>query len=173
MKLLSKSAFLQQFATRGIALDSRYSPPQTLVFKEKTDLRWSWEMPGRVKDIARWITSLVDATRPEKNIYLYPRDRAWTSGDTLKLFQTSAIFAAYGLKPTGDEVVEAEEAERDAVESLFSISLVHGGTVSDDIFLIPDHGKVILYADHHEAVHADFGDGEFMNRYLPEIPEFV
>lgn len=85
----------------------------------------------------------------------------------------AAIFSAYGLKPVGDEVVEAEEAERDAVESLLFLSLVHGGTVSDDIFLVPDHAKIILYADHHEAVHADFGDGDFMNRYLPEIPEYA
>jgi hypothetical protein len=79
----------------------------------------------------------------------------------------------YGLKPIGDEVVEAETSERDAVESLFSLSLVHGVTISDDIFLIPDHAKVILYADHHEAVHADFRNGELMNRFLPKIPEFV
>jgi hypothetical protein len=171
MKLISKSAFHRQFARHGIALDCRYHPPQTLVFGGRSDLQRSWDMPGRVKDVARWITSLVDATQPEKKIYLYPRDGAWRAGDSVKLFQTEAVFAMYGLKPTGDEVVEAEEAERDAVESLFFLSLVHGGTVADDVFLIPDHGKVILYADHHEAIHGEFGDGEFMNRYLPEVPE--
>ena len=173
MKLISKSVFLRRFAPQGVALDSRYSPPQTLVFERNSELRWSWEMPGRIKDVARWITALVDAARPDQKTYLYPRNGAWKSGDSMKLFQMAAIFSVYGLKLTGDEVVEAEEAERDAVESLFSLSLVHGGTVSDDIFLIPDHAKVILYADHHEAVHADFGDAEFMNRYLPEIPKFA
>jgi hypothetical protein len=172
MKTISKSSFLRQFGSHGIALDSRYRPPQTLVFVGKSDWRWSWKLPTRIKDLSRWITSLVDATRAEKKIYLYPRDGAWTSGDSLKLFQMSAIFAAYGLKPTGDEVIEAEESERDAVESLFFLTLIHGGTVSDDIFLISDNAKVILYADHHESVNADFGDGEFMNRFLPEIPEY-
>lgn len=172
MKLISKSTFLRDFAPHGIALDSRYSPPQTLLFEGTPDLRWSWEMPARIKDLARWVTALVDAAQPDKKTYLYPRDGAWRSGDSLKIFQMASIFSACGLKPQGDEVVEAEEAERDAVESLFFLSLVHGGTVSDDIFLVPDHAKIILYADHHEAVHADFGDGEFMNRYLPEIPEY-
>jgi hypothetical protein len=173
MKFISKSAFLRDFAPHGIALDSRYSPPQTLVFEGTSDLRWSWEMPARIKDLPRLITALVDAARPDKKTYLYPRDGAWRSGDSLKVFQMAAIFSACGLKPTGDEVVEADETERDAVESVFFLSLVRGGTVSDDIFLIPDHAKVILYADHHETVHADFGDGEFMNRYLPEIPEYA
>lgn len=173
MKLISKSAFLGGFASHGIALDSRYSPPQTLVFEGTRDLRWSWEMPARIKDLTRWITTLVDAARPNKRTYLYPRDGAWRSGDSLKIFQMATIFSACGLMPAGDDVVEAEEAERDAVESLFVLSLVHGGTVSDDIFLVPDHAKIILYADHHEAVHADFGDGEFMKRYLSEIPEYA
>ena len=173
MKIISKSAFLRDFGARGVALDSRYSPPRTLVFEGAPDLRWSWEMPARIKDLTRWITALVDAARPDKKTYLYPRDGAWRSGDSVKIFQMSAIFSACGLKPAGDDVVEADEAERDAVESLFFLSLVHGGTVSDDIFLIPDHAKIILYADHHEAVHASFGDGEFMNRYLPEIPEYT
>ncbi len=91
----------------------------------------------------------------------------------MKLFQMSAIFSACGLTPTGDEVIEAEETDGDAVESLFFLSLVHGGTVSDDVFLVPDHAKVILYADHHAAVHASFSDNEFMRHYLVEIPENV
>jgi hypothetical protein len=81
----------------------------------------------------------------------------------------AATFSTYGLKPTGEEVVEAKEAERDAVETLFFLSLVHGGTVSDDIFLVPDHGKVILYADHHEAVHASFCDQKSMDQFLTDM----
>jgi hypothetical protein len=173
MKLIPKSAFLRDFASHGIALDIRYSPPQTLVFEGTHELSWSWDMPVRIKDLTRWITALVDAARPDTKMYLYPRDGAWISGDSLKIFQMAAIFSICGLKPVGDEVVVAEEAERDAIESLFVLSLVHGGTVSDDVFLIPDHAKIILYADHHEAVHAEFGDADFMNHYLPEIPEFV
>jgi hypothetical protein len=172
MKLIPKTAFLRDFAAHGIALDSRYSPPQTLVFKGAHDMSWSWDMPGAVKDLPRWITALVDATRADNKIYLFPRDGAWTSGDSLKIFQMGVIFSVFGLKPAGDEVVLAEEAERDAVESLLFFSLVHGGRVSDDVFLIPDHAKVVLHADHHEAVHAEFGDADFMNRFLPDIPEF-
>ncbi|HRE79690.1 MAG TPA: hypothetical protein PLN52_01520 [Opitutaceae bacterium] len=119
MKLISKSVFHRQFAQHGIALDGPYQPPQTLVFEGRSDLLRSWDLPGRAKDVARWVTSLVDATQPQKKIYLYPRDGAWRAGDSLKLFQTKAVFAMCGLKPTGNEVVEAEEAERDAVESLF------------------------------------------------------
>ena len=173
MKLISKRAFLREFATHGIALDSGYNPPQTLVFESMSDLALSWEMPARIKELPRWITALLKASRPSRRTFLYPRDGAWSSGDSLKIFQMSAIFSACGLTPTGDEVIEAEEAERDAVESLFFLSLVHGGTVSDDVFLVPDHGKVILYADHHEAVHASFANCEFMRHYLEEIPETV
>lgn len=171
MKLISKRAFLREFAVHRIILDSRCSPPQTLVFEGALDLGASWEMPARVKDLPRWITALVDASRPNRRTFLWPRDGAWNSGNSLKIFQMSAIFTSCGVRPIGDEVIEAEEAERDAVESLFFLSLVHGGTVVDDVFLVPDHAKVILYADHHEAVHAEFGDHEFMTQYLAEVPE--
>jgi hypothetical protein len=154
-------------------LDRRYSPPQTLGFEPDSDLQWSWDMPERIKALTPWITAHVDAAAPEKKIYLYPRADAWTGGDSLKVFQMAAIFSVYGLKPIGEEVIEAEDSERDAVEILFFLSLVYGGTVADDIFLIPDHARVILYADHHECVHANFRDGEFMDAYQRKIPEIV
>jgi hypothetical protein len=72
----------------------------------------------------------------------------------------SAIFSTCGVKPEGDEVVETQEAENDAVESL--------------LFLVPDHAKTILYVDHHEAMHASFANADFMRDYLArEYEEFT
>jgi hypothetical protein len=171
MKLISKRDFLQGFAPRRIVLDARYSPPQTLVFEGQVELHRSWQMPERVKDIPRWIMALVDALHPENQLFIFPRAGAWGSGNTLHLFQMAAIFASCGVKPSGDEVIQADEAERDAVESLVFLALVHRGTVSDDIFLIPDHGRAILYVDHHVALHVEFADAEFMDQFLAAAPE--
>ncbi len=83
----------------------------------------------------------------------------------------SSVFSKVGRQPDADDVLEFSVDEIDAVETLFAIALTFGGTVSDDIFAIPSHGKIVLHADHHEAVHAEFGDGDFMNRFLVKIPE--
>jgi hypothetical protein len=152
-------------------LDARYAPPQTLAFQGGPKGEWSAELPGDAKAVPRWIASLIDAVRPEKSVYLYPRDGGWKSGDSQKLFLQSAIFKSCGIAPVGNEVIVASESERDAVEALFFMSLVYGGTVSDDIFLVPDHSKIILYADHHSAIHAEFRDEDFMMKYLIEVSE--
>lgn len=171
MKLHSKAWFHQKFEPLGIALDKRYAAPQTLEFLEVSDMRWTWSVPSKAKDWPRWITSLFDASKPDKTIYLYPRKGAWGRRFDLQAFQISSVFRSLGVDPSGDEVIEGTINERDAIETLFFLALLHGCTVSDDIFAIPDHGKLILYADHHEAVHASFSDGVFMNQMLGEVIE--
>ena len=173
MQTISKRQFLSQFANRGLTLDERYQPPQTLVFPGKDDLRWSWDIPPSAKDLPRFVTSLFEACDEDNSYYLFPRSGAWGCGDTLKLFQMAAVFSHVGLQPGPDDVIEFSADRLDAVETLFSIALIFGGTVADDVFAIPSHGKIVLYADHHEAVHADFGDGVFMNSFLPQIPELI
>jgi hypothetical protein len=171
MKLHSKASFHRHFEPHGIALDAKYAAPQTLEFIGASDFRWTWRVPSNAKDWPRWITSLFDASKPEKAIYLYPRQNAWARGFDLQSFQTSSVFHSMGVDPGSDDVIEATTDERDAIETLFFLALLHGGTVSDDIFAIPDHGKVILYADHHEAVHASFSDRIFMNQMLGDVIE--
>ena len=173
MRSLSKKEFLRYFADRGVSLDDRYQPPQTLVYPGKYDLRWSWEIPASPKDMPRFVTSLFEACDEDGSFYLFPRMGAWGCGDSLKLFQMASVFSKVGHQPDADDVLEFSVDEIDAVETLFAIALTFGGTVSDDIFAIPSHGKIVLYADHHEAVHAEFGDGDFMNGFLPKIPELI
>ncbi|GEM_PF-2173041 len=171
MQTLSKDDFLGQIADRGLGLDHRYQPPQTLVFPGNDDLRWSWDIPASPKGLPRFVNSFFDACDEEDSFYLFPRSGAWECGDTLKLFQMTSVFSRLGRQPDADDVLVFSVDEIDAAETLFSIALVFGLTVSDDVFAIPSHCKLVLYADHHEAVHAEFGNGGFMNGYLPKIPE--
>ncbi len=173
MRIVSKTEFLRQFNACGLSLDDRYQPPQTLVYPGKDDLRWSWEIPASPKDLPRFVTSLFEACDENEAFYLFPRRGAWGCGDSLKLFQMASVFSKIGHEPDGDDVLVLSVDEIDAVETLFAIALTFGGTVSDDIFAVPSHGKIVLHADHHEAVHAEFGDGDFMNEFLPKIPELI
>jgi hypothetical protein len=166
MKRLSKQYFLARFSNHGIALDTRYDPPQTLGYREESNLSYSFDLPHLPKDLPYFITRLVDSAVLETKMYLFPRANAWNSGDSLKLFQTRSILSSCGIDSVQDDVLEAEISERDGVETLLLIALLHGGTVSDDLFLMPDHARVILYADHHEAVHAEFRDSGFMNEFV-------
>jgi len=69
-------------------------------------------------------------------------------------------------------VLVASIGERDPVDALFMLSLIYGGTVSDDIFLVPDSGDIVLYADHHEMVHAEFRSSDVMARYLANVRDY-
>lgn len=169
MKTISKASFLSLMKPQGLRLDTQYQPPQTLVFPATSNLAHSWNMPGSPKRVAGFITSLFDATEETAGFYLYPRAGAWAAGHSLQTFQTRAVFCACGVNPNADDVLYATTDEMDAVETLFVISLIFGGTVDDDIFAIPSHGKMLLYADHHEAVHGEFSCADLMSRYLPKI----
>ena len=171
MQILSKRDFLKRYESVGLALADLTSPQQMLVYPTSPDLRWSWDIPTSPKDLPRFVTSLFEATEETQGFYLYPRMGTWGCGDTLKMFQMSAVFAYFGCSPQPNAVIYLSIDEVDAAETLFSISLIFGGTVSDDLFVIPSHGKLMLYADHHEAVHATFSDNEFMKRYLSNVPE--
>ncbi len=169
MKTISKASFLSLMKPRGLMLDIQYQPPQTLVFPGTPDLCHSWDMPSSPKNVARFVTSLFDATEETTGFYLYPRVGAWAAGYSLQTFQTRAVFIACGMNPNDDDVIYATVDEMDAIETLFAISLIFGGTVDDDVFAIPSHGKMLLYADHHEAVHPAFSCADLMNRYVPQI----
>ena len=173
MRTISKPRFHEVFQSQGLALDPRYQPPQTLVYPGHPDLSWSWSLPDSPKHVPLLITSLFEACEEHDSFYLYPRAGAWGCGDTLKLFQMACVFSRVGCSPRTDEVLHASIDEIDAIETLFSIALIFGGTVGDDIFVVPAHGRLVLYADHHESIHAEFGDADLMNRFLPRIPEYA
>lgn len=172
MQAITKADFLRRFSEKKLVLDERYRPPQTLRFLENSELRWGSEIPSCPKTLPRFVTSLFEVCDENHSFYLFPRNGAWDSGDSLKLFQMNSIFTKLGFIPQSDEVLEMKVEEINAVESLFALSLVFGGTVSDDVFAIPSHGRVVLYADHHEAVHVEFHDRYFMKRFLAQLPEW-
>ena len=169
MLILSKSRFLAEYKSYGIALDSRYSPPQTLVFPASPDSWRSWDIPASAKDLPRFVSAMFEATEEETGFYLYPRQGAWGCGDSLKLFQMSAIFNALDIIPKADDVIYASVDQMDAIETLFTIALVFGGSVGDDIFAVPSHGRMILYADHHEAVIAQFASSDTMKQFQSKV----
>ncbi len=171
MRSISKPRFHEIFQSRGLALDPRYQPPQTLVFPAHPDLCWSWDLPDSPKHLPLLIASLFEACEEHHSFYLYPRAGAWMCGDALKLFQRSSTFVRVGCSPSADEVLHASVDEVDAVGTLFSIALIFGSTVGDDIFVVPSHGQMILYADHHGCIHAEFGAGELIKHFLYQVPE--
>ena len=74
MRLISKSVFLRQFAAHGIGLDSRYSPPQTLVFEG---------VPEQFTDLTVAENWAVDKTRvdhKDRTILVVPESSVTGSG---------------------------------------------------------------------------------------------
>jgi hypothetical protein len=163
MKTLSKPQFLKTFSAHGIALDTRYNPPQTLTFTQASDCWGSWQIPSSPKALPRFVTGLFEACEETQGFYLYPRV-GW-GADSLQQFQTRAVFAACGVDPASEDVLHASIDEMDAVETLFAIALIHGGTVGDDLFAIPSHGQIVLYADHHEQVIVECFSSECFDRF--------
>lgn len=163
--------FLKQAALHGVGLDTRYAAPQTLTFRPDSELQRSWEMPGQVKTVSSWAEALIRAAfGTSEYIYIFPRLGAWRAGSALKTFQMTSVFASFGLSVSGDEVIEIGRSDFIAAELLLFVSLVHGSTVRDDIFMISDTFEVIMHIDHHEEIHVEFANLEIMKRYISKFP---
>jgi hypothetical protein len=62
----------------------------------------------------------------------------------------------------------------DELDRLLAVAFVHmalGWHVSDDLFLVPDHGQQLLQIDHHRAMHVEFKVAEQMEEFIRHMRE--
>jgi hypothetical protein len=54
------------------------------------------------------------------------------------------------------------------IASLFA-TMVFGWTVSDDFFVVPDHGKQFMYTDHHGVIHVCFSEDQMIEPFITHM----
>jgi hypothetical protein len=68
------------------------------------------------------------------------------------------VLSAVGIPDRFVGAVRLDEGETAQILTLGFVYSAFGSCVSDDLFIIPDHGGPILYTSHHEVIHANFGE---------------
>jgi hypothetical protein len=75
------------------------------------------------------------------------------------------ILEGIGVQFGVDRAIQFHAGDHQLLTLAFA-QAVFGSGVTDDLFIVPDHGSQMLQVDHHDVVHVDFADPA-------RVPSFV
>jgi hypothetical protein len=163
MRLLAEEEFLSWAVSLEIGPDARYSPPRTLTYLSgkgtwkpwplfKAGTKPFWLIKAALLSLEDWAFCRIWKRVPTWN-YPYPEPDG-ANGDRSHIWN---LLIHSDLIPEG--FTGAIEFARSEIAEVIRIMFAQGSlgfTVYDDVFVVPDHGRGILYVDHHDAIVAEF-----------------
>jgi hypothetical protein len=172
MKPIPADEFLRWADEGGIWPDDRYHEPRCLVFRTETDLARFWNWPRSRLAIAAFASLLLDGLEPWSEIYLWRRGGVWpgaypdlSANDEVE----RVILAGAGVPSAHEGAVVADHVSRAEALAVLCSAIMFGFGTRDDVFVLPDHRRAILWADHHRVVHASFKAEEDLGRFLEHM----
>ena len=159
MKLIDSEAFLAWAKTLGIEQDARYAEPRTLVYPENP-LWYRWELDElarnpSIAELDHLFDRLLMAVDPWHYCRIWKRIPLWDYSD-VHLWR---LLIHEGLVPVGHTgALEFASDERHQVKRVLLAQMSFGWTTYDDIYVVPDHGKVILTIDHGQEIVVAYRD---------------
>jgi hypothetical protein len=154
--------FLAWAAAKEIILDDRYSPDQQqLVFKPYRVFDRCWGRPDEPRGLAHFLHSILDAIPAWQSCYLWCRNGSWSpttesEGDLL----IATVYRGAGIPERWQGAVQFHRPDLAAVLAVLFVHCAFGWSTWEDVFLVPDHAKLIFGVDHHEVVWAHFAGVE-------------
>ena len=186
MDLVDANDFLAWCRGHGIGPDERYSEPRCLVYTERPRHARFWDVPARAAQVPHFVAHLLAGGGDWSHCQVWPRGGAWPRDDVrLPAAEDGPgdcvrgiILGAAGVPPGYRGAVRFGREELGQLIAVLFAQVVFGWTVSDDLFVVPDHGRLFLHTDHHDVVHVEYaGEGavgpfiEHMARGKYALPE--
>lgn len=160
MQTISRSAFLQWAAERGISSDPRYPRFESLIFNDDPgDFRY-WEYPQAASEAPHFINAMVKAMGVDQRYWLYPGRGCWSLGHDADSWPQSKIWKtllqSIGVPDGFIGAVCVEPEERDVFFALLFLQVMLGPSVHIDMLVVPEAGDALLFFEHHKVVHMRF-----------------
>jgi len=157
MRLLDPDEFLAWATGRGIDVPAS----GRLAFQGIRNYSRFWVMPEYMGGYPHFVAMMLDGLGPwESCIAWFPHGRwpgrEWGVLDSPVDDVWVAILRALAIPDQFTGAVEFRRGERGQLLAVAFHQMIFGGNVSDDIHLIPDHGRAFLMVSHHEVIHATF-----------------
>lgn len=156
MRTLTESAFLAWAEGAGLGLDPQYPHSAVLTFKPDPHHDRFWEVPPEPEVRPYFISSLLELMGDWQECYAWRHLGRWPdSADPSRVNDVVELQILKGLGlPLGTaDVVSFTRAELDRLVTLIFSTTIFGWTVSDDLYVVPDHARYILQTDHHNVIH--------------------
>jgi hypothetical protein len=161
MRLVTPSSFFATCRRYGIKTHPQEGgPPQCVVYAEPLRQSRFWPRPEAV-ELPYFLWLLLEGLDPWQACYVWPRGGRWnaadadaSAGDRVR----ARIVAGAGVPAGRKGALLFERDETAALLTVLFAQAVFGWSVPDDLFLVPDHGRQIVWVEHHDVIHVDFAD---------------
>lgn len=174
MTPVATSDFLLWARTCGIAPDDRYDEPRCLVYLPYRDYDRFWVVPKSPEAIPYFAEQLLAGLGDWATCYLWLREGQWpsarhsnSSNDVVR----DLIFRAAQVPDGFEGALQFSKSEQGKILGIISAVLMYGWSAGEDLFVIPNHGKVFLQTDHHGVVHVNCADANLPATFVAHMAE--
>lgn len=175
MKTVTEDEFLHWASTKGLGLNPKYPQSAVLDYNAGSESRF-WEVPREPERRPYFLALLIDLIGDWEACYVWRHLGSWPDpkqidprriNDAVELL----ILKGLGLPLGTGTVVQFARKEREALVTLLFSTTVFGWSVGEDLYVVPDHARVIIQTDHHEVVHASFAEAGDLDRWVSKMSE--
>jgi hypothetical protein len=153
----------------GIGFDPRYPDSDGLVLLPPRESSRFWLVPDHPYSIPHLVEALLGGLDRWEAGYLSPRVGRWPTWADPGLPNErvrDVVWRTLGMPAGWAGAARISREERPfAVAALFA-SLALGGDSCSDLYFVPDHGRQIVWAGHHDAIHVACEDEARMLEFV-------
>jgi hypothetical protein len=172
MKTHREEDFLAWAERAGFHIDPRYPHSAVLAFNPDPEHDRFWLVPDAPERRPYFIASLLECMGDWHACYVWRHMGSWPrSAEPSRINDVVEfrILEGLGLPIGTNAVVEFSRDEYDKLLTLLFSTTIFGWTVSEDLYVVPNHGRYLLQTDHHGVIHVSFRSEEDMNRCVIEM----
>jgi hypothetical protein len=158
---VSVDEFLSWAAAARIGFDPRYPDSNCLVLLPPRESTRSWEVPEQAYPIPHFVETVLDGLDRWEVGYLWPRIGRWPTWKDPGLANErvrDVVWRGLGMPSRWAGAGRVGHDERPVVVAALFASLALGGDLTSDLYFVPDHGRQIVWAGHHDELHVECAD---------------
>jgi hypothetical protein len=158
---VSADDFLSWAAGVGIGFDPRYPGAHCLVLLPPGESSRFWEVPEQPYPIPHFVETALDGLDRWEVGYLWPRSGHWPTWNDPGLPNErvrDVVWRGLGMAGRWAGAARIGRDELPVVVAALFASLALGGDLSSDLYFVPDHGRQIVWAGHHDVLHVECAD---------------
>jgi hypothetical protein len=158
---VSADDFLAWAAGADIGFDPRYPGTDCLSLLQYREPSRFWVLPDHPYSIPHLVEAVLDGLDRWEAGYLWPRIGKWPTWADPGLPNErvrDVVWRGLGMPDGWAGAAHVGHDECPTVVAALFASLALGGDSCSDLYFVPDHGRQILWAGHHDAIHVECAD---------------
>jgi hypothetical protein len=171
MELVSKEAFHKWAESRELIIEPEYCGIVKFAH-DQGDSRW-WSLPFDTRERLAMLTISLDQMESWESCWVYKRGGGWSFSRTdrpdLNECGVDTIIRWTGIPNSHIGALVFSPQDRAKLALTLLAFDEYGWNVNYDLFVVPDHGKQILWVDHEDAIIVQFADKEQIASYVERM----